>query len=57
MLSICLVYCVSMYIQTEIPAEDKRKPHQMQLTKQINEEARVSISKGQLLLEIEQEHY
>ncbi|XP_065915341.1 FACT complex subunit SPT16-like [Dysidea avara] len=26
--------------RTEVPAEDKRKPHQMQLTKQINEEAK-----------------
>ena len=30
-------------LQTEVPAEDKRKPHQMQLTKQINEEAKVSL--------------
>lgn len=30
-----------MYVQTEIPSEDRRKEHQAQLKRQINEEAKV----------------
>ena len=42
--SLCVYVIVCLVpLQTEVPAEDKRKPHQMQLTKQINEEAKVSL--------------